>query len=69
MTQKCTQVVDTKRREIGMTTRALSKKSGVPENALYGILSNKRKMTATELLALSSALNLKIEDFDEDQTA
>ena len=59
----CVEVVENKRQDIGMTIRALSRKSGVPEKALYGILSGKRKMTAQELLAVSSVLDLNISDF------
>ena len=59
----CASVVDKRREEYGMTIRALSQKSGVEENALYNILGKKRKMTASELLALSSVLNLTFEDY------
>ncbi len=42
----CISVVEKRRTEYGMTIRALSQKSGVQEDALYNILSNKRKMLA-----------------------
>lgn len=59
----CIAVVDKRRREYGMTIRALSRKSGVKEDALYNILNNKRKMTSSELLSLSAVLNLNFEDY------
>lgn len=59
----CIAVVDKRRREYGMTIRALSWKSGVEEDALYNILNNKRKMTSSELLSLSAVLNLNFEDY------
>ena len=59
----CAAVVDKRREEYGMTVRALSQKSGVKENALYLILSKKRKMSASELLSLSAVLGLTFEDY------
>jgi len=59
----CIAVVDKRRKEYGMTIRALSRKSGVEEGALYNILNNKRKMTSSELLSLSAALNLNFTDY------
>ena len=59
----CACVVNSKRKEIGMTVRALSKKTGIDENVLGRTLIGKRKMNACELLALVSALNLSFEDF------
>lgn len=59
----CVTVVERRRAEYGMTVRALSKKSGVREDALYNILGKKRKMTASELLSLSAVLNLTFDDY------
>lgn len=59
----CVSVVERRRTEYGMTIRALSQKSGVREDALYNILGNKRKMTASELLSISAALHLTFEDY------
>ena len=59
----CVSVVENRRKEIGMTVRALSQKSGVQEDALYNILLKKRKMTASELLSLSAVLNLTFDDY------
>lgn len=56
-------VVDERRKTIGMTTRALSQKTGIPENALYAIFGGTRKMTASELLSLASELGLSFDDF------
>lgn len=59
----CVAIVDKRREERGMTIRALSHKSGVQEGVLYNILGRKRKMTASELLSLSAALDLTFEDY------
>lgn len=59
----CVAVVEKRRKDYGMTVRALSQKSGVREDALYNILGNKRKMTASELLSLSAVLHLTLEDY------
>lgn len=59
----CISVVEKRRKEYGMTIRALSQKSGVQEDALYNILSNKRKMLASELLSISAVLHLNFEDY------
>lgn len=59
----CAKVVDERRKSIGITTRALAQRTGIPENALYGIFGGMRKMTASELLSLASELNLTLEDF------
>ena len=59
----CVSVVEQRRCDYGMTIRALSQKSGVQEDALYNILGNNRKMTASELLSLSAVLHLTFDDF------
>lgn len=59
----CAAVVDRRRKEYGMTIRALSQKSGIKEDALYLIFGKKRKMTASELLSLSAVLGLTLEDY------
>jgi len=59
----CAEIVNRARLEMGITTRALSKRSGVPESVLYRIMNKKRKMSAEELLAVSSVLHLHFEDF------
>lgn len=59
----CVTVVDDRRKEFGMTVRALSQKSGVPEDALYNIFGRDRKMTASELLSVSAVLHLGFDDF------
>ena len=59
----CAKVVDARRKTIGITTRALSQKTGIPENALYAIFGGTRKMTASELLSLASELSLTFDDF------
>lgn len=59
----CVPVVNDRRNEMGMTIRALAKKTGIPENALYATLCGNRKMTATELLSLSMVLGLNFDDF------
>ena len=59
----CVSVVEQRRADFGMTIRALSQKSGVQEDALYNILGNNRKMTASELLALAAVLHLTFDDF------
>lgn len=56
-------VIESRRADRGMTIRALSQKSGIKENSLYNALEGKRKLKADELLAVSSVLNLKLEDF------
>lgn len=61
----CAIVVNNKRSEIGMTVRALSQKTGIPENALYGIFGGSRNMKASELLSLSSVLGLSFDDYEE----
>lgn len=62
-TRDCAAVVNERRNEIGMTVRALSKKTGIAENALYNIFAGSRKMTASELLVLSAELNLVFDDY------
>lgn len=69
----CATVVNQKREEIGLTVRALSRRTGISENALYGIFAGNRKMRANELLSLSSVLNLSFDDYlsesNEEKTA
>lgn len=62
-TTDCASVVNKRREQVGMTVRALARKTGIKEDALYGIICGKRKMTATELLSLSSVLNLTLDDY------
>lgn len=59
----CADVVNARREKIGMTIRALSKRSRVDENALYLVLSHKRKMLAWELLSVSFVLGLTLDDY------
>ena len=63
----CVAVVDKRREEYGMTVRALSKKSGIREDALYNILGGQRKMTASELLSISAALHLTFDDYRQER--
>ena len=65
----CVDVVESRREKYGMTTRALSQKSGIPEDALYNIFSRKRKMTASELLSLSAVLQLTFDDYRPQERA
>lgn len=55
--------VESARKSSGMTVRALAQKSGVKESALYQVLNDRRKMTAAELVAVSSVLGLTLNDF------
>lgn len=59
----CVAVVENRRNFYGMTVRALSQKSGVPEDALYNIFKQERKMTASELLSVAAVLQLTFDDF------
>lgn len=56
-------VIDRRRREIGMTIRALARKVNMDDDLLGKSLHGKRKMTATELIAISYALGLTITDY------
>lgn len=63
----CGEVVNRRRVERGLTIRSLARLSGVPESALYNILQNSRKMTASELLALSIVLGLGFDDYTKER--
>lgn len=56
-------VIDEKRNQIGMTIRALARKAGMDDDLLGKTLHGKRKMTASELIALSYALGLSLDDY------
>lgn len=56
-------VIDEKRNQIGMTIRALARKANMDDDLLGKTLHGKRKMTASELIALSFALGLTLEDY------
>lgn len=56
-------VIDEKRNQIGMTIRALARKAGMDDDLLGKTLHGKRKMTASELIALSYALDLSLDDY------
>jgi transcriptional regulator with XRE-family HTH domain len=64
-TNKHVTTINTKRKEIGMTVRALAKKIGMDEDLLGKTLNGKRKMTAEELLTLSKVLGLSFDDYKE----
>lgn len=61
--EKVISTIEAKRIDAGMTIRGLAKKSNLPENALYNSLKRKRKLTAGELLAVSSVLHISFEDY------
>lgn len=63
--KNCAAVINSKRAEIGMTTRALATKSGIEENALYLTFGGKRALKASELLTLSYVLGLNLSDYLE----
>lgn len=63
----CVDVVEERRIEYGMTVRSLSKKSGINEDVLYNVLGKKRKMTASELLSVSTVLHLTFDDFKQSE--
>lgn len=70
MEEKVISTIESKRIDSGMTIRALAKKCNLPENSLYNSLNRKRKMTACELLAVSSVLHITFDDFTrQEQTA
>ena len=56
-------VIDEKRNQIGMTIRALARKAGMDDDLLGKTLHGKRKMTASELIALSYVLGLSLDDY------
>ena len=61
--EKVISTIEAKRIDKGMTIRTLAKKSNLPEVALYNSLNRKRKLTAGELLAVSSVLQISFEDY------
>jgi len=63
MDENCASVANNKRKMLGMTVRALAQKTGIEENALGRLLVGKRKMSASELLAISDVLGLTFLDF------
>ncbi|MBQ8507186.1 MAG: helix-turn-helix transcriptional regulator [Clostridia bacterium] len=56
-------VIDQKRSQIGMTIRALARKIDMDDDLLGKTLHRKRKMTATELIKISCALDLTMDDY------
>lgn len=61
--EKVISTIEAKRIDAGMTIRALAQKCNLPENSLYMSLNRKRKMTACELLAVSSVLHISFDDY------
>lgn len=61
--QKYIEVIEGKRTQIGMTIKALANHIGMDDDLLGKTLHGKRKMTATELIMLSSVLGLTLEDY------
>lgn len=55
--------VEARRTEVGMTVRTLAMRAGVKESSLYRVLTGHRKMTASELVAVSFVLGMRLEDF------
>ena len=56
-------VIDERRNQIGMTIRALARKADMDDDLLGKTLHGKRKMTASEFIAVSHALGLTFDDF------
>ena len=59
------EIIDEKRKRIGMTIRALAKKVDMDDDLLGKTLHRKRKMTASELIMVSRELDLKMEDYQK----
>lgn len=57
------QVIEDKRNQNGMTIRALARKIGMDDDLLGKTLHHKRKMTASELIMISSVLGLTMDDY------
>ena len=57
------QVIENRRNKIGMTIRALARKAEMDDDILGKTLHRKRKMTASEFIAVSTILGLSLEDF------
>lgn len=60
-------IIDQKRNQIGMTIRALARRANMDDDLLGKTLHGKRKMTASELIALSSILGLTLSDYLDDR--
>lgn len=56
-------VIDDRLNQIGMTIRALARKANMDDNMLGRSLHGKRKMTASEFIAVLHALGLTSDDF------
>lgn len=56
-------VIERRRNQIGMTIRSLARRVNMNDDILGKTLHGKRKMTASELIMLSSALGLTLEDY------
>lgn len=56
-------IIDQRRNQIGMTIRALARKADMDDDLLGKTLHGKRKMTASELIALSYVLGLTLADY------
>ena len=63
MRSNCSAVIENRRKEMGMTIRALARKVNMDDDTLGKTLHGKRKMSATELIMLSSVLGLSFDDF------
>lgn len=59
------EVIDNKRRQIGMTKAALARHVNMDDDLLGKTLHGKRKMTATELIMLSETLDLTLDDYKQ----
>lgn len=59
-------IIDERRTEIGMTIRALARKANLNDGLLSRTLNRKRKMTASEVIALSRVLGLSLDDYNSD---
>lgn len=65
--ERITAVIRKKIAEIGMLKSAVAVKAGIKAKNFSAIMTNRRKITGSELLAICIVLNLKFSDFYETQ--
>ena len=58
-------VIEGRRNQIGMTIRSLARQVNMDDDILGKTLHGKRKMTASELIMLSSVLGLTLADYQD----
>ena len=58
VSQRLSQIIDEK----GVTYTFLSKKTGIPVNAISGSMLGKRRLTADEFVRICIVLNIDLED-------